>query len=62
MEIGRSMFRGAQRRAQDPLEFRFSVGGDALVRSIIPAEARFAFGRLRITLDDRFPTIREECP
>jgi hypothetical protein len=30
-------------------------------RSIIPAEARFAFGRLRITLDDRFPTIREDC-
>jgi hypothetical protein len=38
------------------------VGGDALVRAIIPAEARFVFGRLRITLDDRFPTIREECP
>ena len=36
--------------------------GDALVRSIIPAEARVAFGRLRITFDDCFPTIREECP
>jgi hypothetical protein len=27
-----------------------------------PAESGFAFGRLRITLDDRFPTIREDCP
>ena len=26
MEIGRSIFPGAQRRAQDPLKFRFSVG------------------------------------
>ena len=40
----------------------FWWGDDALVRSMIPAEASFVFGRLRITLEDRFPTIREDCP